>query len=104
MKRMIKQLGDATARIRQQFPYLPRAFHLVRQAAGRLALVWVALLLIQGLLSVAAVYLTRTLVNGIAAMIGAGGGWAALLPLLPAGLAMALVLGLSQECGVNHPG
>ena len=89
---MIKQLADATMRLRQQFPYLPRAFQLVRQSAGGLAIVWVALLLVQGLLPVAAVYLTRTLVNGIAAMIGAGGGWAAMLPLLPAGIAMALVL------------
>ena len=38
----------------------------------------------------AAVYLTRSLVDGIAAMAGAGGGWEAMMPLLPAGIAMAL--------------
>ena len=85
LHQMIKQLIDATGQIWQQLPYLPRAFQLVRQAAGGLAIVWAALLLVQGLLPVAAVYLTRTLVNGIAAMIGAGGGWEAMLPLLPAG-------------------
>jgi len=63
-----------------------------------LAIIWLALLLTQGLLPVAVVYLTRTLVNGIAAMIGAGGGWAAMLPLLPAGIAMALVLTGIEVC------
>jgi ATP-binding cassette subfamily B protein len=89
---MIKQLIEAISRLKQQFPYLPQAFQLVHRAAGGLIIVWAALLLIQGLLPVAAVYLTRTLVNGLAAMIGAGGGWETLRPLLPAGLAMALVL------------
>ncbi|MCX5784512.1 MAG: hypothetical protein NTX59_02375 [Elusimicrobia bacterium] len=62
---MKKQILDAARRFRQQLPYLPLAFKLIRQAAGGLALVWAVLLLVQGLLPVAAVYLTRTLVNGI---------------------------------------
>ncbi len=89
---MIRQLIDAAGKLRQQLPYLPRAFRLVHQAAGGLAVAWAALLLVQGLLPVATVYLTRTLVDGAAAMIGAGGGWEAMTPLLPAGVAMALVL------------
>jgi ATP-binding cassette, subfamily B, bacterial len=92
MRQMIKQLADATGRLRQQFPYLPKAFQLVHHAAGGLAIVWLVLLLVQGLLPVATVYLTRTLVNGVAAITGAGGGWEAMRPLLPAGVAMALVL------------
>ena len=77
MSHIIKQLADVTDRFRQQFPYLPQAFQLVRQAAGGLIIVWLVLLLIQGLLPVAAVYLTRSLVDGIAAIVGAGGGWEA---------------------------
>ncbi|OPY76054.1 MAG: Lipid A export ATP-binding/permease protein MsbA [Syntrophorhabdus sp. PtaU1.Bin058] len=92
MYHMIKQLREATGRLRRQLPYLPMAFRLVRHAAGGLAIVWVVLLLVQGLLPVATVYLTRTLVDGIAAIVGAGGGWKAMIPLLPAGIAMALVL------------
>jgi len=92
IQQMIKQLAEAIARFRLQLPYLPRAFQLVHRAAGGLVVIWAALLLVQGLLPVASVYLTRTLVDGIAAMIGVGGGWRALSPLLPAGLAMALVL------------
>ncbi len=89
---MIKQLLDAVRRLRQQLPYLPKALRLVHRAAGGLTLTWLALLILQGLLPVAAVYLTRTLVDGVAGMIGSGNGWAALTPLLPAGLAMAMVL------------
>ena len=92
MMSMFKQLADATGRIKQQLPYLPRAFRLVRTAAGGLTFIWLALLLVQGLLPVASVYLTRTLVNGVAALIGAEGGWTAFTPLLPAVVAMSLVL------------
>lgn len=92
MSHTLKQLIAATDRVRQQLPYLPQAFRLVRHAAGGLTILWVVLLLVQGLLPVASVYLTRTLVNGVAALIGAGGGWAAMKPLLPAAIAMVLVL------------
>lgn len=92
MSHTLTQLAAATERIRQQLPYLPRAFQLVRHAAGGLTVVWLVLLAVQGLLPVASVYLTRTLVNGVATLIGAGGGWPAMQPLLPAAIAMALVL------------
>ncbi len=92
MSQTLRQLADAAGKFRRQLPYLPRAIRLVRDAAGGLTLLWLAVLLVQGLLPVAAVYLTRTLVNGVAALVGAGGGWAALKPLLPAAVAMALVL------------
>jgi ATP-binding cassette subfamily B protein len=89
---MIKQIADATRKLRQQLPYLPMAFRLVHHAAGGLTIVWLVLLLVQGLLPVATVYLTRILVDGVAKMIGAGGGWEGMMPLLPVGIAMALVL------------
>jgi ATP-binding cassette subfamily B protein len=92
MQLMMGQLTDATRRLRQQLPYLPQAFRLVYHAAGGLTIVWFVSLLVQGLLPVATVYLTRTLVDGIVKMIGAGGGWEGMMPLLPAGIAMALVL------------
>ncbi|OGU16439.1 MAG: multidrug ABC transporter ATP-binding protein [Geobacteraceae bacterium GWC2_53_11] len=92
MSHTLTQLVAATGRLRQQFPYLPRAFRLVRSAAGGLTFLWLALLFAQGLLPVASVYLTRTLVNGVAALTGSGGGWRAMQPLLPAAAAMALTL------------
>jgi ATP-binding cassette subfamily B protein len=74
-----------------QLPYLPRALALVWAAAPRWALAWVALLLAQGLLPVATVYLTRLLVDGLVAAAGAGGTWQALGPLL---LLVALLAGV----------
>ncbi len=92
MGHTFNHLADAAGKLRQQFPYLPQAIRLVRHAAGGLTLLWLVLLLVQGLLPVVSVYLTRTLVDGVAAMINTGGGWGAMQPLLPAAIAMALVL------------
>lgn len=92
MRQTIKHFSEAAGKLKHQLPYLPQAFRLVHQASGGLYLLWAALLAVQGLLPVASVYLTRTLVDGVASIIGKGGGWQAITPLLPAGLAMALVL------------
>jgi ATP-binding cassette, subfamily B, bacterial len=48
-----------------QFPYIVQALRLVWYAAPRHTAIWAALLVFQGLLPVATVYLTRTLVNGL---------------------------------------
>jgi len=88
----IKQFGRAAARFRSQLPYLPKAFSLVYRAASGLTVVWLLLLLIQGILPVAMVYLTKILVDGVAAMINTGGEWQALFALMPAITAMAVVL------------
>lgn len=88
----IKQFGRAAARLRSQLPYLPKAFSLVYRAASGLTVVWLLLILIQGILPVAMVYLTKILVDGVATMIHSGGEWQALFALLPAITAMAVVL------------
>jgi len=92
MHHTIKQIKESTIRIRRQLPYLPMALKLVYHAAGGLTIIWLALLLVQGLLPVASVYLTKALVDGVAGIIGQGGGWQAMTPLLPPAVAMALVL------------
>lgn len=98
MKQSISESHRAVMRLFRQFPYLPAALRLVWQAAGGLTVLWLTLLLVQGLLPVAVVYLTRLLVDGAAARIGSGGGWPALVPLLPAALAMGLVLVGTELC------
>jgi len=98
MSQTLKQLVAATDRFRVQLPYIPQAFHLLRRAAGRMTFLWLGLLLAQGLLPVALVYLTRTLVNGVATLGGGGGGWQALQPLLPAAFAMVLTLIGAELC------
>jgi ATP-binding cassette subfamily B protein len=56
-----------------QLPYLPRALRLVWTAAPRWALAWVALLVFQGLLPVATVWLTRLLVDRLVEAQAGGG-------------------------------
>jgi ATP-binding cassette subfamily B protein len=85
-----------TPRLRKllaQLPYLPRALALVWSAARGWTLAWVVLLVIQGLLPVATVYLSRTLVNRLAAAVGRGADWASVRPLaVPAALLGATLL------------
>jgi ATP-binding cassette subfamily B protein len=73
--------------------YLPRAFGLVWSAAKGWALAWIILLIVQGLLPAAIVYLTRLLVDSIASLIGTGRSWEAMQPtLILAGLMAGLAL------------
>jgi ATP-binding cassette subfamily B protein len=71
-----------------QMPHLPRALGLAWAAARGWTLAWAGLLLVQGLLPVATVYLTRGLVNALVAAPEA----ASVLPPA-AGLAAVVVLG-----------
>ncbi len=79
-----------------QFGYVPRALRLIWDAARGWTLWWFAILFVQGLLPTATVYLTKVLVDSVAAAVG--GGLSAenvQLVLVPA-LLMAGVLLLGQ--------
>lgn len=85
--RFIKiRLGGVLA----QLPYLPKALALVWAASRRLTCAWAILLIVQGLLPVATVYLTRFLVNYLVAAVRAGGTWHATQPAL---IVVALLAG-----------
>ena len=92
-----KPEGPSVARYFQRgtaaLPYLSRTIQLIWRAAPQWSVVWILLLLLQGFLPVTIVYLTRPLVNGIAAAVARGGGWGAIL--WPA-ILMAAVLILSE--------
>ena len=82
----IRDLGD-------QLPYLPRALRLVWRATHYWTLAWSGLLLLQGLLPVAIVYLTRWLVDGVVEAVEAGGSWETVRPTLTlVGLMAAVML------------
>jgi ATP-binding cassette subfamily B protein len=87
-------LGNRLRKVIAQLPHLSRALRLVWAAGRGWTAAWVALLFVQGLLPVALVYLTRDLVNGLVAGMGAGDGWSrAGTPLfLLAALAALLLL------------
>ncbi len=74
-----------------QLPYLPRAFSMVWEATGYWTLTWAILLLLQGVLPVGIVYLTRWLVDGLVAAVEAGGSWESVQPTL---ILVALMAGV----------
>ncbi len=75
-----------------QLRYVPRALRLVWKAASGWSLASTALLVIQGLLPVVTVYLTRTLVNALVSVVESGGNQAALQPALSAILLLGGVI------------
>ncbi len=79
-------------KLRGQLPYIPQALELVWTAGGGWTVVWLVLLVVQGLLPVALVTLTKVLVDSLVAAVDAGGAWETIrLPLLLA-LLMAFLL------------
>ena len=84
-KSMLRDLKNLTARLRDtlvQLSYLPQTLRLVWVAAQSWTLAWALLLVIQGLLPVVTVYLTRLLVDSLVAAINAGGSWESVRPVL----------------------
>lgn len=79
-----------------QFAELPRTLKLVWDAAPGWSAAWAALLLIQGLLPVATVYLVRNLVNGLVTVFKVRGGLDALRPALVPAVLIAVVLLLTE--------
>jgi ABC-type multidrug transport system fused ATPase/permease subunit len=80
------------AQFAAELRHLPAAFRLVRQAAPGWTVAWLLLLVLQGLLPVAAVYLTKALVDSLASGLG-GGAPADLWPaVLATGLGLGVVL------------
>jgi len=53
-------------------PFLPRAIDLVWTAAPRWTVAWIVLLVVQGVLPAATVYLIKLLVDGLVAALGSG--------------------------------
>lgn len=72
MARLTQDLLPRIRQAAQQLPHLPRAITLVRQAAGRWTVAWVALLVVQSVLPVAVVLVTRRLVDAVVAATEGG--------------------------------
>ena len=79
--------------------YLPDALLLVWESAGRWTLAWAALLLVQGILPGATVYLTKLVLDGAELALGQGLDWSSMEPLIvPAALIGGVML-LSRSLG-----
>ena len=80
---------DAEKRI----SYAGRGLRLVWEAVGPWALAWGALLVVQGLLPAAIVYLTKWLVDSVAAAVNGGTSWEVVqMVLVPAALMGSLMI------------
>ncbi len=88
--------GEVLQNARRLLAYVPKALKLVWNGAARWTLVWGALLVVQGLLPGASVYLTKWVLDAASGAIGQGLAWSNVqLIVVPGGL-MALVLLLQQ--------
>jgi ATP-binding cassette subfamily B protein len=74
-----------------------RTFRLVWSASRGWTLLWIALLVVQGVLPVATVQLTRLLVNTLTSSMGAGGSWTSFAPVVALAGLMAAVLLLTES-------
>lgn len=79
-----------------QFSYLPRTLRLIWAAAPAWTLAWGLLLVVQGVIPVAVVSLTRTLVDGVVAVRDAGGSFQQAGPVLWLAVLMATLLLLGE--------
>jgi ATP-binding cassette subfamily B protein len=71
-------LSILSAKLRKalaQLPYLPRALALVWEVARPWTTAWIVLLIVQGLLPAATVYLTKLVVDGVVATVNSGSSW-----------------------------
>ncbi|HEY2962151.1 MAG TPA: ABC transporter ATP-binding protein [Pyrinomonadaceae bacterium] len=78
-------LSILSAKLRKalaQLPYLPRALALVWEVARPWTIAWIALLVIQGLLPAAVVYLIKPLVNALVVAVRIGAWWPTVFPVL----------------------
>ena len=96
LRRTFQLLYPRLRKTAEQLPYLHRALALVWQASARWTAAWAALLVVQGLLPVAAVYLTRAVVDRLVEVFRTQGDPAAIRHAAAPAAAMAAVLLLTE--------
>ncbi len=93
---MFSNLSYLSLRFLSSLSFLPRAISLVWKASGKWTIAWAVVLVIQGILPVGAVYLTKALVDGLVAVIGEGRDSAKIRELLLWAALMALIMLASE--------
>lgn len=88
--------GSRLAKAASQLPYVWRTLRLVWQAAPRPTALWAALLVLQAPLPAATVWLTRRLIDQLAALAGAGPAWPVVRDTLALGVAVAALMLLAE--------
>jgi ATP-binding cassette subfamily B protein len=78
--------------LKQKLVYAWRVLKIIWAAAGGLVIAWAILLLVQGVIPVAVVWMTKPLVNSVQAAVGAGANWVGLRPLVLIAIAYGALL------------
>src|SRR6185295_15560730 len=86
----IKILSSKLRKALAQLPYLPRALKLVWAVARPWTTAWIVLLIVQGLLPAALVYLTKLVVDGVILSLRQDSSWP-VIPLLLLGSVLLLM-------------
>jgi ATP-binding cassette, subfamily B, bacterial len=90
-KKRFSTLSRMLNTARTQLAYLPQTFSLIWAASQQWTGAWIVLLVIQGVLPAATVYLTRLLVDSLVLVVGAGIAWSTVQTIL---LPTALMIGV----------
>src|ERR1044071_8416000 len=85
-----KILSSKLRKALAQLPYLPRALKLVWEVARPWTSVWIVLLIVQGLLPAATVFLTKLVVDGVVLSLRQDSSWP-VFPLLLLGSVVLLM-------------
>jgi ATP-binding cassette, subfamily B, bacterial len=96
---MPKSKSRRSTKLRQavtQVAELPKVLRLIWAAAGNWMFAWIILLVIQGVLPAATVYLTRLLVDNLVGVVGAGLSWQTAQPIVFPAALMVLIMILSE--------
>src|SRR6476620_8789195 len=83
-------LGSKFRKALAQLPYLPRALKLVWAVARPWTTAWLVLLIVQGVLPAAVVYLTKLVIDGVVVSIRQDSSWP-VIPLLLLGGVLLLM-------------
>src|SRR5882762_3911906 len=70
-----KILTEKMRKVLAQLPYLPRTLGLMWNVARPWTIVWIILLVVEGSLPAASVYLTKLVVDGLVKALKGGGSW-----------------------------
>lgn len=93
---ILKTLKARLGSVLTQARYLPRTLRLIWTAARWWTLSWAVLLVVQGFLPAATIYLSRSLIDGLVAALDTGFSWESMRPTLLLAVVMGGLVLLAQ--------
>ncbi len=96
MRNLLQYVDERLAKLRSQLPFVPRALRLVWAAAPAWTVASAALVVVQGLLPVAQVYLTKAVVDSLVATVQ-GAGEVRLTLALAVGMGLLMLAAEAME-------